>query len=1836
MTEYKLSRAADRLIGGDEDDVFSGAGSLNTLGGTDVISGGRGTDTLRFIDITTSLFSLGSDRLAGLSSVERIDLSGVNGNISMALDAAAIGQADGGQLTVAFGQNAMTFGISSMDAGDSVVLAGTGQVTLRNFDGQRIQIADGFDGRVTGASSDDVFTGGSGNDTLKGGAGRDTLAGGAGNDVLDGGDGVDFLVSGSGNDTVMGGTGADIFRVGPGSTTITDFDVGFHLERIDLRGVASATDFSKLTVTDSDAGALVAIADTSVLLKGVKADQVSAGNFIYSGQTDTNVISVAAGTAQSVIQRLINESPPGTTIKLEAGVFEFDTTLQIRRTGITLEGAGSDQTIIRSLIPDAKAAPTILVQGSLPEYKFADFTETALKGSKTVTLTTTANLKVGDVLYVAQENDAAFFAETGNTGVHIPDPSDPESAGPLREMLSRVVSIDGNTVTLAEPLPYTFEGGKGWAGKPALLRDVTVGGFRIETNLPTPDSTNFNNTREAWTNVATVFFKSVADSTIHDVSAINNNSSAFVFSRAYNITADHLTALGSHNKGTGGNGYAFVLEEAFASNLTHLTDKDMRHSVLFSTWNAEHYNNIQVDFTNRDINFHGSPDSENTVLVDRSEGYYLPGRASWPTVGPGGFGSPNSTIEANDVRFRYLRSTEKDEIVHAALTGGDIDTAGGDDIIYGARSADLLSGGDGNDLIWGDRGNDRLNGGRGADILRGGANDDVLSGDDGADLLDGEAGIDTLFGGAGNDLLRLGAGDTGTGGAGADTFAITGNATIADFSVADPLEKIDLRGIKAATGFTTLGITQVGADASVVVGGVTILLKNVKASTLTADDFVFVGDRNATLAEMHTKMPNVRPALDSVEYIGTAGNDLIETTAVQITTTARVFGNAGTDTLRVVSDKIGMDAATFARMSSIEIVDVSTATGTIDLEIGAGGVAQANGLLTIYGGADDIGLDTSAVGKAGKVVVETFGTVNLRRNVENVVTVSDRVEGKVVGDSGRDTIFGGARADKLSGGLDDDLIRGGLGNDTLDGGAGDDILDGGLGKDVLIGGEGDDTLRIEGGDIATGGTGSDVFVIGGNATITDYAAADGYEKIDLRGIKEATSFSALAFRQSGADLRVVVGGVTVILKNTSRSAINADDFIFVGSTETTLSDLHNKKAIGTLTSKADKLAGTAGDDIFESTALGLTGADMVTGGAGTDTLRFISGRVSQTDASLGRLSSVEIIDVTSTSGTASFQVGAAAVGQADGDRLTLFGGTKDLFLDTSAVGKAGTVVTETYGTVTLRTSVDNAVTVSDKVGGRVIGGERRDTITGGAQADVLTGAGGDDRIVGGAGNDTLDGGAGDDILDGGLGKDVLTGGDGNDTLLLAGGDTATGGAGSDVFVIGGSAVITDFSVTDGYEKIDLRGIKAATSFSALSLKQVGADLQVKVGTTTFFLKNTSQSKIAADDFIFFGSTESTLAGLHSRPVIGTLTSGADKLVGTAGDDFFESTALGLTTADNVTGGAGTDTLRFISGRVSQTDANLARLSSVEIIDVTQTSGTASFQIGAAAVGQADGDRLTLFGGMKDFFLDTSAVGTAGTVVVETYGTVTLRPVVNNAVTVSDKVEGKVVGGGRVDLITGGAKADSLTGGEGNDVLDGKGGADLLVGGRHDDTYYVDNARDRVVELKMEGKDTLIASVSYTLAAGQEIETLQLAAGRTKLALTGNEFAQTLVGNAGVNILDGKLGHDVLTGGAGADTFVFSTQPGSTNLDHITDFAVEDTIQLAKSVFAALAPGKLLDGAFKDLAVAGAKLDADDRIVYDHDTGVLAYDADGSGKGAAVTFAILDNKALLTHADFLVA
>lgn len=127
------------------------------------------------------------------------------------------------------------------------------------------------------------------------------------------------------------------------------------------------------------------------------------------------------------------------------------------------------------------------------------------------------------------------------------------------------------------------------------------------------------------------------------------------------------------------------------------------------------------------------------------------------------------------------------------------------------------------------------------------------------------------------------------------------------------------------------------------------------------------------------------------------------------------------------------------------------------------------------------------------------------------------------------------------------------------------------------------------------------------------------------------------------------------------------------------------------------------------------------------------------------------------------------------------------------------------------------------------------------------------------------------------------------------------------------------------------------------------------------------------------------------------------------------------------------------------------------------------------------------------------------------------------------------------------------------------GAAMLTG----NSYSVSNASTLVLEAAGGvGQDIVVASVSYALTQGSEIEVLQTSnpKGKGAINLTGNEFAQTITGNAGANVLQGKGGADTLYGGAGNDRFVLE----SGSVDRVMDYGKGDVVDV--SLVLNLAPG----------------------------------------------------------------
>jgi VCBS repeat-containing protein len=394
----------------------------------------------------------------------------------------------------------------------------------------------------------------------------------------------------------------------------------------------------------------------------------------------------------------------------------------------------------------------------------------------------------------------------------------------------------------------------------------------------------------------------------------------------------------------------------------------------------------------------------------------------------------------------------------------------------------------------------------------------------------------------------------------------------------------------------------------------------------------------------------------------------------------------------------------------------------------------------------------------------------------------------------------------------------------------------------------------------------------------------------------------------------------------------------------------------------------------------------------------------------------------------------------------------------------------------------------------------------------------------------------------------------------------------------------------------------------------------------------------------------TVAGLDSDGDILRGTKGIDTIfAGGIGSDLYLVDDAGDTIVETAGNGTADRVAAFVSFALAADD-------DIEILSTASAAGKAAINLtgnilSQTIVGNA-GNNILHDGGVggADTMVgldgnDTYVVYNSGDVIVEFLNEGTDR--VSSGV---DYTLGKAV---HVELLTttsatatyavnltGNAFAQTIRGNAGDNVLHdgGTGAADTLSGGKGDDFYQIYNSGDTIVELDGEGADRVSAAVDFVLTAGASVEYLNTTSllSAFSVDLTGNALVQLVRGNQGVNTLDGGGGEDVLYGMGGADNFRFSTALGGDNIARIADFAAgTDKVHLDDAIFTALTTLGALDAnAFKDTA-AGAK-DADDRIIYNSDTGALAYDADGSGTAFAnIRFATITGSPLLTAADFVV-
>lgn len=405
-------------------------------------------------------------------------------------------------------------------------------------------------------------------------------------------------------------------------------------------------------------------------------------------------------------------------------------------------------------------------------------------------------------------------------------------------------------------------------------------------------------------------------------------------------------------------------------------------------------------------------------------------------------------------------------------------------------------------------------------------------------------------------------------------------------------------------------------------------------------------------------------------------------------------------------------------------------------------------------------------------------------------------------------------------------------------------------------------------------------------------------------------------------------------------------------------------------------------------------------------------------------------------------------------------------------------------------------------------------------------AGLNETFTGSSQNDFFATSGGVDILDGGLGNDVFQAGAG--TFLS--GSAFEGGAGSDQIKVTASSDL---------RQVDIGGIEQLLLFNPGVTATVSAAVFAAGGITTV----TSQDSAAVTLDIRGNAVNLTGIAFQNWASSAITITGASTVTNTlVGSDQAE-TMNGLSNSvdfmaghggvDTLNGGGGSDAFRYFAG----SDAAAG-----EIVN----GGAGSDSILLVNAGEIDFQDVSidaveslrfLSGFSRATLRGTQVNGSEIDIVIGSAGPDQLVVTTNNQFTDLSGVAFQSWDSG-ADTITirGSALQDVLFGSAQDDILDGGGLADLMQGGLGNDTYFADTASDVVFEKTGEGVDAVVASVSFTLSASQEIEILKLN-GNAAIDGTGNDLANAITGNAAANVIDGRGGADSLKGGDGDDVYL---------------------------------------------------------------------------------------------------
>ncbi|MGF9759707.1 right-handed parallel beta-helix repeat-containing protein [Microvirga sp. 0TCS3.31] len=632
---------------------------------------------------------------------------------------------------------------------------------------------------------------------------------------------------------------------------------------------------------------------------------------------------------------------------------------------------------------------------------------------------------------------------------------------------------------------------------------------------------------------------------------------------------------------------------------------------------------------------------------------------------------------------------------------------------------------------------------------------------------------------------------------------------------------------------------------------------------------------------------------------------------------------------------------------------------------------------------------------------------------------------------------------------------------------------------------------------------------------------------------------------------------------------------------------------------------TAGDD----TLTGSAGVDTMAGGAGNDTYivnkegdvvtenpgEGIDHVRSSAKYTLG--ANVENLTLTGSASINGYGNGLDNIlfGNAGANNLESFGGADTLY------GGAGID--------TLQGGDGNDVYIVDDIGDLIV--EKANGVLGGydhvfasvnhtlaAQVEELTLTGTANLTgIGNTGANTLNGNAGHNVLDGGAGADRMKGGLGNDTYYVDHTqDIVIEAAGEGI-----DTIVSSISISTA-------GPLAANVENLYLIDPANpADPLAK------WAKDGAGNQL--DNLIVGNSTDNKLYGYG----------GNDTLIGGAGNDTLD-------------GGEGNDVVQLSGNRTNYTITGTGANRTIAG-GTTGTDTLLNIEVLQFDDGQLVGDTW-----VPNSVAPPPVTPPPPPPPVNTGNEVVVRNGTSgsNTLTGRDNIDDVMKGLGGNDTIRGRGGNDSLDGGSGNDRVYGDSGDDRVTGNTGNDYVHAGSGNDYANGGS--GNDKVYGSTGLDrVYGGSGHDTVDGGSGDDWVY--GDSGNDRVYGGTGNDVVNGGAGNDRLYGGSGSDAFVFNAKLGTASSDRkvsfdtIVDFKVrDDSFLLDNAVFKKLGSGTLANPTELDtefFTIGTKAREKDDYLIYNKKTGVLSYDADGSGSKEAVEFAQLSKNLKLTHKDFFI-